>query len=966
MLKTTSLAESIAEVRFNPSAIQRAAIHTLETAMGGGFEVPDPTSPYVNLLEASAVMASVAMQEDEALTRKQYASVAVSEEDIYLHMSSADYIGRFSTPARTSYSILIGKDEVRERAVATGANNTKMMLIPSDTRFTAPGYVFTMHYGIEIRVLGHGGIQIVYDTDKVSPLEALESNIVDWSELTLNNIDFIRINIPVSQFSITSHYSGITDSTPFNNDYIYTDNYYYCRVYLSETDGSWKEIATTHTDQIFDPMNPTALLTVMTGVLNVRIPEIYYSNKSLGREIRVDIHTTKGALELQLNNYGLAAFGAEWLDISGDPEKAKYIQPILDFKTIAPLCDQRVTGGTNGLAFDEFRSRVIDNSAGTGEAPITDLQLSEHLADSGYSLVKRVDDITSRIYMASKELPAPAGGEVSSGIGANMALVSINPDELVKHGDVIDNGERITVTPDVLYTFNSGLTTIVPKHIADDLHNLPIESLATVINSNNYVYSPFHYVLTGTGKYFSIKPYYLDRPKAVSKIFREENGTSGLAVGIGAYRIVRTETGYTIQVVTNSGDAFKEIESDRVAMQLSFIPDGEVDRAYLNGTLIGVTDEEESIYEFELETTLDIDVADNLIFNNFKMYDADTLRKTGTPLTNGFDLFIAVTEHRPTGSTYSDIDLKLGHFLLGENPMGIVHETINLKFGDALNELWSNARAVPGSEIYATHEHDELAYYEKNIYKYGEDGLIELEEVDGNIKFVIEHAEGDPVMEDGEHVYKHRKGDLVYVDGEVVVVNGRSMEYHLDMMMLDGIYRFATDNQAVSYRDEIPSLITDWMREDIYRISRRMLEQTDLFFRPKSTLGNIGVIVGEGKRMTIPAEQSFEVEFYMSLNEYQNLDLRKVLTTTAINVISNELTKTTVTMDNMIATLKNSVDSSVISVNVTGLGGDEKLNALTILDESTRCSINKKIRVLANETTTVEDDVAVSFLLHQE
>ena len=189
---------NIDRVRTNPAAIQEIALNRLDEITKGLIDVVDASNPFAFLLEAGSVNAAAAMLANETLTRKQYPSVAVTEDDLYLHMSDRDYVGRFATPSRGVFKILMSKDElVRQRAVLTGEGRVRKLTIPRDTQITVAGNAFTMQYPIDIRVMSHGGIQVVYDTSIMSPLQTLETNIVTSTTVNINGDEYLLIDVPM-------------------------------------------------------------------------------------------------------------------------------------------------------------------------------------------------------------------------------------------------------------------------------------------------------------------------------------------------------------------------------------------------------------------------------------------------------------------------------------------------------------------------------------------------------------------------------------------------------------------------------------------------------------------------------------------------------------------------------------------------------------------------------------------------
>lgn len=968
-MSDSNLLKKIDEVRFNPSAIQRVILENLETKLNGEVDIVDATNPFVFLLEASTVNASAAMSQSEALTRQQYPSLSQTEEELYLHMADADYVGRFANPSSTVFTILLGLDELYSRAVETGVGNVRKLVIPRHTEFTISDYKFTMQYPIEIRIMGHGGLQIVYDADLQSPLQSLETNIVDWMIVDISGTEFIKIDIPVSQFEIVTQYDQLNSSTGYNRDYNYNDQFYYCRVYVSQPNGSWREIHTTHTEQVYDPTRLTAVLKVQRGLLNVHVPQIYFTTGMAQREIRVDIYTTKGRLDLILGNYAINNFTVRWRDLDSI-ESSVYTAPLSSYSTMAVYSDRVVSGGTEAITFEALRDRVIRNALGSSNLPITGVQLETVLTNRGYDIVKDVDNITKRIYLATRSLPSQGAGALSSGAGASITTLQITLDQLRDREFVKNNGDRVTLLPDNLYEQVDGVLELVPRARQEALGLLGIESRANEVNSSGYMYSPFYYVLDVTGGGFSCRPYYLDDPKVDAKTFVAENDTVGLEVASGNYTLERVESGYKLTVVTRSGKDFKELDDSQVHVQLSFKPVGESDHAFINGVPIGKVDEER-VYEFYLDTDYDIDDRHNLFLTNFKLYDTSD-RLTASRLVEDFNILYAVSDYSSEGLESSDIDLELGKFLIMEDSLvGVAHERFRMRLGVSLEGLWSNSRSVVSSISYERYEADEPWYYETDVYQ--RDPVtgaldIQYDSTTGEIVYTLLHSAGDPVLDEhGNQLYRYRKGDVkTDVDGSPIAIEDRGVLRQIDLFLVDGVYRYATEDSSVVYRENIAKTIVGWVTEDIAEFNRSLLEQTKLYFYPKTTLGDINVYINEGLTSTIASEQSFHVKYYMNRTAFDSLELRAPLTQTAISVIAEVLRKPTISLTEMSSKISAIAGNDILGVEVTGLGGEARLTTVTVKDSSANCTIKKRLQPTPDGKLAVVDDVFVEFIRHVE
>lgn len=967
MASKSKLHQAIDAVRTNPSAIQRVILDHLEEVTEGRIDVVDPTNPFVFLLEASTVNASAAMLQAEALTRRQYPSLAQTEDELYLHMSDVDYIGRFATPSRTTFMVLLGKEELYKRAIPTGVGNVRKLVIPRHTEFTVADYKFTMQHPIELRIMGHGGLQIVYDLSETSPIDQPESNVVPWSIVTLANTDFVRLEIPVSQFEILTHYSQLNVSTGFTRDFAYHDQFYYCRVYVRQADNSWKEIRTTHTDQVFDNTVLTAVLKVKEGTLNVTIPQIYFTNGMAERELRVDIYTTKGPLDLILGNYSTDNFSARWLDRDNRDDN-RYSAPLNSYTTLAIYSDRVVSGGSNGLSFEELRRRVIQNALGNNNLPITGKQLEARMENMGYQLVKNVDNITNRIYLATRDIPPPAGARFSTGASCTVSTIRATMEELQGLETVRNHGLRLTIMPDTLYELVGGLVEIVPHQRTMQLLEMTPEARANEINRRAYLYTPFHYVLDATNNRFECRPYYLDRPRVEGRTFVQENGTAEIEVSTDSYSLERVPEGYKLTVVTTSGKSFRSLPDDRIHVQLSYRPVGEVDRAYVNGTLKGVVDGER-VYEFLIKTDFDIDRHHRLQLTNFKMYD-ESDRRLPVQLLDTFDLIYIVTEPTAEDLEFSEIDMQIGRFLLPAKPMvGVIHERYTIRFGYSLDGLWANSRSVVDSYQYRRYETDEPWLYENNVYE--RDPVtgsikIDYDPATKKISYRLLHRAGDPVLdEQGQPLYRHRKGDVMLdSDGNPILIGERGILRQFDLLLIDAVHRFATDAVSVRYREDLATMLVGWITEDIASISKVLLEQTRMYFYPRITFGEVNAVVENGITTSISSAQSLHVRYYMTRAAYDDLSLRAPLTEMAAAAITEALKNSTISVNEITAKIAAAAGNDVLGVRLTGLGGEANYSTITLKDSASACTLRKRLQVQADGSLAVVDDLTVEFIRH--
>lgn len=974
MTTPTELLQDIQAVRNNPLQVQQVILDHLENATDGNITISDPSNPFVFLLEAGVICSTAGMAEAEALSRRQYKELAQNDAELYYHMSDVDYLNRFGSPARGNFAILLSKAEVYQRAVATGVDNIRKIVIPRDTTFTVEGFTFTMLYPIEIRIMSHNGLQVVYDVSKPSPIETLSTNLVKWNVTTLQDtgdiepIELIRINIPINQLFVTRVNENINQATAFTHTATFPDNYYYTRVFHTNNAGRWVEMRTTHTDQVYDASRVTAVLQVIGSNVKIHIPPIYFSKGMVGDSIRIDVYSNKGPLAFDLSSYIPNSYKASFDDFDGDTD-TKYTAPLSDFNIIGVFGYDNVKGGSLPLSFTELRKRTINNSLSGYELPITEAQLTSTLEDRGYRMVTNVDVITNRVILATRALPNPKLPNNASGAGCIMGVFQSRIEDLVQLPTVNDNVTRMTILPTTLYRNNDGVISIVPKAEVDALLAATPEARVSAVNAANFLYTPFHYVYDPADNRFEVRAYYLDSPVIETKEFIDANNTAAIEISTGTYEIFKRDEGYELIVVCASGDSWKTIPNAQITVQLSYRATNESTYAHLNGTLVGtdpVTNER--VYSFVLESNFDLTNRDELYINNFKMFNNDTIRELTTSLTTDFYITYIVTDYSVNGLPQTNIDRHVATFLLPSgynNYVGATREQLTIAFGYSLDGLWTKSRTVASEIDYEKWLTNVPYVYAEDVYERNLDGSRKVIINGSDIEFVLLHAAGDIKEEDGQVVYRYLAGDVKRDSaGSPIPKNARSLLRHAELFFVDGRFYFATDASTLAYRESIPKTIVDWLKLDLAVLSEKLLEETELLFYPLTTTGNIKVIASTLDPISIPAEQSFTIQLSVDRSTHSNMVLRATMVESITAAIAAALTEVTTSTSDMIATMKATLGSGVKGITLSGLGGNRVIDTLTVLDDSQRAVLRKKLVVSSDGTLSVQDDIAVDFVLH--
>lgn len=963
------LKEQVEKYKNNPYSIKRTMLDTLVEIRNGEIDIVDATSPFVFCLESSAVLTASAISEADLLNRKQYAFSAVTPEDLYPHMSDKDYEDRFAIPSECRFLILMDEAELLSKLVVDSVDGIRKVVIPRNTYITVSDTVFSLQYPIEIRQMNHGGLQIVYDVSEQSPLNILNTNVLPWSRITSDTGEnYIAFEIITHQFNIITKLNPINLSTAFVVNIDLDQKYYYCRVWVDNADGTFTEINTTHTDDVYDPYKPTAVLKVTSNRLSVKIPQVYINTGLINKSLRIDAYQTKGPININLGNFSDNQFKLEFKAIN-PAEENEFVAPLRSMKNIRVMSKYIAQGGKDEMSFSELREKVIKNAIGAPSLPITNVQIENALDRRGYKVVKNIDTITNRVFLATRSMPIPSNTQLITAASAGIGLLSTKMEDIINYDTVYDNGSSVTILPTTIYRLVSGKLQIVPKSEIDLIDALPVDQKAQVISTGNYFYSPFYYVLDTTQNEFDVRGYDLDDPYIENRSFVSENDTTLLQVSTATNKIEKIENGYKITISTTSSEAYKELEDENVYCVLAVKPYVGNDYAYVFGELIGYTDKDERVFEFVITTNYNVSSKSKLTVDSFKMFNQNS-REIEIDLDSTFEIIHCTSEFIGNQWQPNNVDLDIlsgTSFELPNTIKAITHERLKIHFGDYLDYLWSKARSVISELDYQKWEVDVPATYENDVFERDPVTGVAFTIVNGNLEFNVLHNAGDPVLDsEGNQIYKHRVGDIKLDNyGRPLIASQRKLLRQLDIMLVEGSYYFATDVVAQNYRKELVRNVVSWLVGDLPNMGKNLLEKTAIYYYPTTTIGPVKTLVDGGLVKTIDAGQSLTVRLHVRQTVINDLSLRDKLRSRTIKIINDVLQKSVVSKSEIIELLKKDYRDDVISFSFSGLGGVEDYDVVTMLDDSSRLSIKKKLVSRTDSTLILEEDVRVEFVIHQ-
>lgn len=973
MTTPMSIAALIGDIQpyvYNAAGVQRKVIEAFDAINEGQIQLVDASNPFMFALETSCVNTVAMMQHAAAMNRRQYPVASTTFEDLYLHMSNTDYANIFALPSEVKFYLVISKQQLLDALVLDPATGISKVTIPRNTVFQAAGIPFSLQYPIDIRKLEHGALQIVYDASQVSPLQNLTTNVIEYESFFNKNdgMEYVQFGVDTQQFSIVSRTSPFDSTSGSAISVPFEDQYYAARVYVSNANGAWREIQVTYTDQVYDPLTPTAALQVVDKKLYVRLPLVYITTGLISGKMRVDLYQTKGPLDLHLGTYTPENFQAEFDHIDVN-DSTPYITAFKSVTNLAPFAKDKTTGGRNALTFEQLQARVIQNSVGPRRLPITPSQIQSALLDKGYTLVKNIDTLTGRTYWATKALPAPKSPTLVTAANASVATIVTQVKKAETLHGCYEHSTGMTIGSSALVKNDNGIMSLQTRSAYAALMGLNLADRAAVLNSGKYSYTPFYYVLDTTTDSFAVRPYYLDEPTIYSRSFIQENPDTGLQASIGAaYAFEKTDTGYRLSISTVSNDDYKALADREVFCQLAFESANQGTAAYMLGVQQArAKASDERVFVFDIVTDYDIDGNHALALPTFGANNSVLTPRS--KLKQTFSILFGTTNVDAVQTPTTAIDTYLGAFQLKDAAIGITHEQLTLVFGYELPTLWNSYRSFTGAIPYQTYLADVPKVYDKRVFKRDTQTGSPFSYENGELNWEVLHETGDPVLDaQGNPVYLHRKGDPVLdaFDRPVPLENYQTLiNRTVDLFTLDGVYQFANDPVTLEYVSQIKAALLASLTQDLVDLNAQALELTNIFYYPAITQGNVNVIADNNQLINLEAAQTLKVSLFVDNLVFNNKSLTASLQAASIKTIGAFLRDNdSVAISQLEEALAKVYGSDVISVNVTGLGGDANYRVLSVVEDSTRLSIRKVLKLLPSGQLAVQEDISVVFTVH--
>lgn len=946
------LQSDIATYYHTPGSIQHAALDYLSAATNEEIDIVDPSSPFMFLLEASAVNTHAAILKHNALARKMYPLLANEYDDLYHHMSDVDYLDRFAAPSRTLITLVIPVSEIIKHGIVESLSDSQRLVIPKDTQFVVGGIVWYTHVPVEIYRYTSGSLQVKYDTTYQTELFDPSTATLTYRSVIDADGEKLVIQLPVEQIEVSSTTYPINTATGLNVLIPFNQYYYYIRAYHRVSGGEWTPIKTTHSRLINDKNTPTVRLTVGENSVRVQLPEIYLTNGRIGDTVRIDLHTTRGPLTVDLADYRSSDFSGKWLDI--DNPKNTYIKPLAAITNILVFAVDPVTGGRLPLSFDALRHRVIYRN-NDRRTPVTYEELSMTLSDLGYALNKIKDTITERQYTCSRMLPRPTDVSVIESIGVRRSSVVIDPHQSGYTHAIRSFGNRHTLMDRALFIGENDGVRLMADVDVQLLNRQTNEGIVKSLNSSRVYRIPFTYVMDSASGMYVTRIYHLTAPSYVTRSFVAINPY--LPYAINTQRVTITRDGDVYLLIL---DAIRMVNQKGLNAQLVYTDvNGRV--SYLNGVSTEVSKTEFAV-AFRLQNTMDITADNRIGISNLIGPYGDT-SATYVDLSPTFTIYYYREDEDARQSAF-DHEIQVAR--IPNRIVGVSKETLTLQLGEQVTHLACKTSGHIAAPTYEVISEDVPMTYTQIEYARDADGVpVWTQNESGEIVFTVAHAVGDIVKdpETEEIIYRQRAGDVRLNEyGQPIVIDPARVIWDIEPILLDAKYYYATDKAIRSYVKSIPVTLVDYIHQDIEPVSANLLARTELLLQPTATVGTVLVNFDSSVNKKIDTALEFKITYTLTAGGYSDTAYRSTLTESTRRIVSKTLETSVFSLSELIKQLKNNGGEDVVDVVVENpIGG---YHVATLRPENTRFSIDSKLVLLSNGEIELLDAIAITYVKH--
>ena len=956
-----ALKEEVLRNIAHPSMVQKTTLDFLEEAHKGNIDLVDCTNPAIFIMESSAVQAAACMEHNEITLSKMYPSLATTYADLYLHMSDKDYDRRFALPSTNTLTMIMVYESFFNNAVDDPSGIFKSVTLPRDTEINVGGYIHTLDYAISIQLYQNNSLKVIVDREGDVTGPDVQSTVIRSTVISdAAEIPFIIFDLDVRQIRKSATTFDVANSVHFMQRVVFEDSYHLTKVYRMVL-GKWVKVHITHSPHVFDPYEPTVILSVEDQTVKIDIPPIYTLNGSMGNELLVIVYTTRGEIDYNPTDLNPDANVITLRNLTDDFNDRNVALTRTSYRVRAT---HKLRGGRVGLSFQELRDRMLSNTVGVNNTPITPNHFGVVADDYGYSSVLYNDDLTGRQWVLTSKLPSPVNLPFITDAAMSYVTLQTSMAKLKDNASVHDNGNQITINSDMLYELDGNDHILHSKNYTNGLRTETNADLTVMMNKIDTRYSPFYYVVEYIGGAVSTRAFHLDEPELSHVNFYSRNNSLPILINTAGVNIELKLGYFEIKLACAVNPELIALADTAFFAQMSWVTSKEGDLVHIPAYSIHKNVNGAFISTFRVETNLRIDDNELVVTNALTNLDV-TEHEAPIQFDSQID-FIFGTRIPDANYVPSNMDELTYKANAGEHLYPLTRERISTLFGAELTHLWRNSRVLDNTVVYERYIDDvPMRYTSTEVIIDANRPVPFSVNEDCEVEFHKATTLNEIVKDDnGQVIYIHRAGDYVIGPNNRPVATGlNEHEFVMDIMVFDGIFYFAQNELIIKHLNDLKYTILSKSTKELQPIINRSLEHTDIVYKPRDSMGLARINPIEGELSVVEKKQKLSIIIYVERTILSSEASKDLIKATTVLTVSKVLERTTVSHSEMIIALSEAYGEGVLGVSVNGLGGltDQQVT-MTLTDLGDKLYIAKKAVVDNQDRFSVTEDIDIKFV----
>ncbi len=939
--------DELKELKFDPSKVQRKLLEQIDLGTDYDVSLVDPSNSFIMNMEAITVLTANSLEEMVNNTCRIYPSMSRSVDDLYHHMTNDQEKNIFSTPAEAYVRFMINESDLIDRGVVNDDGNKFKVIIPKNTTIRVSDVIFTLLNDIEIQLIKNvNGTNKSFVEQRISDNDNALNSLGNLNSVITNDsegINWIIFDTKVKQISRINTKDLIIAGTSFEKTVPLTDKYYFSIVYIKDEVGNWVEINKTYSDIVLNHEEVTVRVNVFENSVKFTIPSVYLISGMVSGDVMIDVFQTKGKILMPLDKYGIEEFKIQYADklnvVGGDIKDYEAAAAIRNVNSLV-LSKDILDGGVNTRNHRDVRKKIIHNTTGNIDLPITEHQLSEKARLFGFTLFKALDTVTERIFISGKnvndentfnKLP------INMDIFNNQTKIIINDlddayDKINKYGD------EVLIKSNTIFESINGITKIVNASEADLLANGTNVQVRNKLYESNYLFTPFYYILDKTLNILNSRIYDLDRPLMDKMVIINKNSNvSNININAGQYRVDKVDNGYEVFIASLRTDDYTG--NGEIAAQISMQIPNTLQNIYFNSV-----SNINGVFKFILNTDF---MVNNENFINILNGESNLATKFITLNIDATLIFYIKNDGNiPANGNYGPSNELYGLSSIN-NPVALCKQSFNLKLGDRLNYLWSNIDTGYTNRKFKHYLNDVPGVYDVDVYvrdpETGCTVIVNDDDNDGDCDSVTInciHRTGDPIVDEhGHQIFKHRAGDTVVDEnGAPIIDESSGIVRFTDILMIPYEFKGVRSKDYDSYIEDVVKLIKSWLIVEMCDLNKITLEHTKILYQAKKSYKDVVLVDGSVLNPIVTPS----VILYVDKDTYENSYGITELTSIVGKSLHKYLDKSVIELKNVKNEIMHKLGNTVLGIKISNLSNDDK-DFYKLANSSNRLTIKKYI-----------------------